>query len=82
MTELGDEITRTAGDRQLIIVRDHDGRIKAFDNVYTHRRSKIVEDMPMTDSENVMGIKCPHHLCTYDLDGNLRRTPKISRKSP
>lgn len=72
----GDFFTRTVGDRQVIITRDHDGEIRAFYNVCAHRGSKMVEDTPMTDPGNVSSIRCPYHLWTYDLDGDLRSTPK------
>ena len=74
--EPGDFFTRTVGDRQVIITRDHDGEIRAFYNVCAHRGSKMVEDTPMTDPGNVSSIRCPYHLWTYDLDGDLRSTPK------
>ncbi|WP_433634171.1 aromatic ring-hydroxylating oxygenase subunit alpha [Halomicrococcus sp. NG-SE-24] len=76
ISEPGEFFTRTVGGRQLIIVRDHDGDVKAFDNVCAHRGSKMVEDTPMTDPGNAKRIKCPYHLWTYDLDGNLQSTPK------
>ncbi|WP_227378191.1 aromatic ring-hydroxylating oxygenase subunit alpha [Haladaptatus halobius] len=74
--EAGQYFTRTVGERQLIIVRGHDGEVKAFDNVCAHRGSKMVDDTPMTDPGNARRIKCPYHLWTYDLEGELRSTPK------
>ncbi|MDG5818613.1 aromatic ring-hydroxylating dioxygenase subunit alpha [Natronococcus sp. A-GB7] len=76
IAEPGQFFTRTVGDRQLIVVRGHDGEIKAFDNVCAHRGSKMVEDTPMTDPGGGSRIQCPYHLWTYDLDGELRSTPK------
>ncbi|MFU8867577.1 aromatic ring-hydroxylating oxygenase subunit alpha [Natronococcus sp.] len=72
----GQFFTRTVGDRQLIVVRGTDGEVKAFDNVCAHRGSKMVEDTPMTDPGGGNRIQCPYHLWTYDLDGDLRSTPK------
>ncbi|WP_164722108.1 aromatic ring-hydroxylating oxygenase subunit alpha, partial [Haloterrigena salifodinae] len=76
ISDPGQYFTRTIGDRQLIVVRGHDGDIKAFDNVCAHRGSKMVEDTPMTDPGDAKRIKCPYHLWTYDLEGELKSTPK------
>lgn len=76
ISEPGEFFTRTVGNRQLIILRGNDGEINAFDNVCAHRGSKMVEDTPMTDPGNARRIKCPYHLWTYDLDGELQSTPK------
>jgi phenylpropionate dioxygenase-like ring-hydroxylating dioxygenase large terminal subunit len=76
ISEPGEFFTRTMGNRQLIILRGDDSEINAFDNVCAHRGSKMVEDTPMTDPGNARRIKCPYHLWTYDLDGELQSTPK------
>ncbi len=76
ITDPGEFFTRNIGDRQLIIVRGHDGEIKAFDNVCAHRGSKMVEDTPMTDPSKTSRIRCPYHLWTYNLEGKLQSTPK------
>ena len=72
----GELFTRTIGDRQLIVLRDHDGEIRAFDNVCAHRGSKLVDDTPMTDPIDAKRIRCPYHLWTFGLDGDLESTPK------
>lgn len=76
ITEPGAYFTRTIGDRQVIIVRGHDDEIRAFFNVCAHRGSKMVEDTPMTDPENMGRIRCPYHMWSYDLDGDLESTPQ------
>lgn len=74
--EPGDHFTRTIGDKQIIVLRDKNSEIRAFHNVCAHRGSKMVEDTPMTDPGNMNGIRCPYHLWTYELDGELRSTPQ------
>ena len=74
--DAGDYFTRTVGDKQVIVARDDDGTVRAFYNVCAHRGSKMVEDTPMTDPGNMDRIQCPYHLWTYDLDGDLRSTPR------
>ena len=74
--DAGDYFTRTVGDKQVIVARDEDGEVRAFYNVCAHRGSKMVDDTPMTDPGNMGRIQCPYHLWTYDLDGDLRSTPR------
>jgi phenylpropionate dioxygenase-like ring-hydroxylating dioxygenase large terminal subunit len=76
ITEAGDFFTRRVDDKEIIIVRDHTGDVRAFYNVCAHRGSAIVDETPMTDPGNVRRIQCPYHLWTYDLDGTLASTPK------
>ena len=76
LPETGDYFTRTIGDREIIVLRNHDGEVQAFYNVCAHRGSAIVEDTPMTDPDNARRITCPYHLWTYDLDGDLANTPQ------
>ncbi|WP_129113487.1 aromatic ring-hydroxylating oxygenase subunit alpha [Halegenticoccus tardaugens] len=71
----GDYFTRTIGNRELIVVRDRDGEVRAYYNVCAHRGSAMVEETPMTEPENARRIRCPYHLWTYDLDGTLSSTP-------
>ena len=53
---------------ELIIVRDHDNKVRAFYNVCRHRGSRICR-------EKVGRTKlliCPYHAWSYDLDGSLK----------
>ncbi len=74
--EPGEFFTRTIGDRQIIVVRDESDEVRAFFNVCPHRGSKMVEDTPMTDPGNMGRIRCPYHMWTFELDGDLVSTPK------
>ena len=76
ISEPGSYFTRTIGDKQIIITRNHDGKVRTFYNVCAHRGSKMLEDTPMTDPGNLSRITCPYHLWTYELDGDLVSTPK------
>ncbi|MCO8245662.1 MULTISPECIES: SRPBCC family protein [unclassified Haladaptatus] len=74
--ESGEFFTRNVGDKEIIVLRDDEGDVRAFFNVCAHRGSKIVDDTPMSDPSHVNRIQCPYHLWTYDLDGDLATTPK------
>ena len=58
----------------LIVVRNRDGRLKAFANSCRHRNSTLLEG-----SGNCNKIKCPFHWWTYDLDGRLKVYPRMEK---
>jgi Rieske 2Fe-2S family protein len=63
-------------DRESVIVlRDGNGRIRAFHNHCRHRGSKLCHE-----HAGVLGttIQCPYHAWTYGLDGALRNVPAMS----
>jgi choline monooxygenase len=55
----------------LLVVRDGDGRLRAFLNVCRHRGSVLVAEAATRET-----IQCPYHAWTYDLDGRLRAAPR------
>jgi choline monooxygenase len=57
----------------LILLRDHNRRIKVFHNVCSHRGMELVAEPGSVRKL----IRCPYHSWTYDLDGNLKATPYI-----
>ena len=61
------------GGAPLIILRDHDGNIRALHNVCRHRGAKLVTE-PCRKST----LTCPYHAWNYGLDGKLRARPHFS----
>lgn len=57
----------------LLLLRDHDRRIKTFHNVCSHRGMELISH-PCSVRKL---IRCPYHSWSYDLEGNLRATPSI-----
>lgn len=57
----------------LLLLRDHDGRLRVFHNVCRHRGHILVTE-PGKLSQS---LRCPYHSWTYALDGALIRTPNI-----
>lgn len=55
----------------VLVVRSHDGRIRAFANVCRHRAMRLVEG-PRGCARK---IACPYHAWTYELDGRLTGVP-------
>ncbi len=57
----------------LLLLRDHEGQIKVFENVCRHRGMILVEE-----PKNFGGvIRCPYHSWCYSMDGKLRATPHV-----
>jgi stachydrine N-demethylase len=63
----GSYITHQIGDYGIIIVRGHDGEIRAFHNSCRHRGSVLCKASKGTNPK----IVCPYHQWTYELDGQL-----------
>src|SRR3546814_10355258 len=57
----------------LLLLRDHDGALRVFHNVCSHRGLRLV-----TEPCRARGlIRCPYHSWSYALDGSLKATPFI-----
>ena len=54
-----------------IVMRGHDGEIRAFKNVCRHRGARLLDGSGTCKGS----IVCPYHGWTYRLDGSLRATP-------
>jgi len=63
----GDYITYQVGDEPLILIRGHDGRVRALFNLCRHRGSKICREPCGT----VKKLVCPYHQWVYETDGRL-----------
>jgi choline monooxygenase len=58
----------------LILVRDRQGRLKAFANSCRHRGTQLVEGEGQCKS-----FRCPYHSWVYDLDGALLGAPEMEQ---
>jgi choline monooxygenase len=77
---LADELVRPGDGKPveiagqpLILLRNRAGEITAFHNVCSHRNALLARE-PFGGRPT---ITCPYHAWTYDLDGQLIRTPHI-----
>jgi phenylpropionate dioxygenase-like ring-hydroxylating dioxygenase large terminal subunit len=73
--EPGDRFASRAGDVAVLVVRDHEGELRAFLNVCRHRGAVLVER-----DGRAATIQCPYHAWTYALDGSLRVAPRAERE--
>jgi choline monooxygenase len=59
----------------LVLVRDHDGAVRAFYNVCRHRGGPLA----MEEHGCATMLQCKYHGWTYRLDGTLRGVPRFDR---
>lgn len=74
LTDAGHFVTRDIGRERVLVVRGHDGCLRAFFNVCRHRGSRLVEE---ASGRLQQAIACPYHAWTYALDGRLLRAPRM-----
>ena len=63
----GDYLTCRVGEESIIVVRAHDGVLRAFYNVCRHRGHWLLDG-----AGNVDAITCPYHAWSYQTNGALR----------
>ncbi len=66
-------LAEVAGE-SLIVLRDRQGRLRAFFNVCRHRGTRLCEASSGRFSET---IQCPYHAWTYATDGRLLGAPHM-----
>ena len=71
LSEPGQYVTANVGREPVLVVRGHDGELRAMSNVCRHRASTILEGTGQTRSV----MRCPYHAWTYELDGRLAAAP-------
>jgi choline monooxygenase len=66
----GSYMTVGAGEREFVIVRDAEGRLRAYHNVCPHRANRLLEGCG-----TARWIQCRYHGWTYELGGRLHSAP-------
>ena len=69
--EPGDAVPVTAGGVPIILLRDHDGAVRAFQNVCRHRGTQLLTE----PCKGASAITCPYHWWSYNLDGTVAHRP-------
>lgn len=76
MPEAGDYVVTEIGRESIIMVRQKDGRIRAFYNVCQHRGNRL-RPCGSGSSGASLTFKCQYHHWEYELDGSYHRIPDI-----
>jgi Rieske 2Fe-2S family protein len=74
----GDQLAVQVGEVGVLVVRDHDGSLRAFANVCRHRGHEL---LPTGASASARSVVCPYHAWAYRLDGSLHAAPGM-REAP
>jgi Rieske 2Fe-2S family protein len=76
LAEAGAFATTQVGRESVLIVRQHDGGLRAFLNVCRHRGSRLCT----AESGQVRRtLRCGYHAWAYDLGGRLTAAPNLAR---
>ena len=84
LPKAGDSLVLSVLGESILVVRTKDGELKAHYNVCRHRGSRLClseednEDVHLNGGiTNAGTIRCPYHLWTYGLDGQLLSAPHL-----
>jgi phenylpropionate dioxygenase-like ring-hydroxylating dioxygenase large terminal subunit len=78
VAEPGSFFTREIAGSPLLIIRGHDGILRAFQNLCRHRGVVLAEGQGQLSGP----VVCPYHSWSYDLDGSLTRIPQSRSQFP
>jgi choline monooxygenase len=67
----GDAVDCRLGPLSALVVRDHDGQLRAFQNVCRHRGNTLCEGA----RHGLTELRCPYHRWSWDLQGSLHEVP-------
>lgn len=70
VAETGSYVARNAAGVPIVVVRGHDGVVRAFRNACRHRGTAVASGSGCAKS-----LVCPYHGWVYRLDGRLRHVP-------
>jgi len=70
LPEVGSHVVYDVGDLSLIVIRGHDGAIRAFHNSCLHRGTQLRAEAGRVDR-----LRCPFHGFTWELDGTMCELP-------
>ena len=68
----GDFDTLDVAGQSIIVLRDREGKLRAFSNSCRHRGARLLEG-----EGTCRGIRCPFHSWAYKLDGSLVAAPHM-----
>jgi choline monooxygenase len=73
LARAGDYISGECAGEPWVVVRSGDGELRAFFNVCRHHATCVA-----SGDGNADRLVCPYHGWTYDLEGKLRKAPRMA----
>ena len=74
VSEVGDYFCFDALGEPMVVVRGHDNKVRVLSRVCRHRWMHVCEGAGSTQA-----FVCPYHAWTYEIDGELRYAPEMSK---
>jgi len=73
LAQAGDYVAGVFAGEPFVVVRDQEGQLQAFYNTCRHKGREVV-----TGCGRAERLVCGYHAWAYDLDGTLRKAPKMA----
>jgi len=73
LKEPGDYVVTELGAESVLLVRQNDGRVRAFYNVCQHRGNRL----RASGCGSTASFQCAYHHWEYNLDGSFKRIPDL-----
>ncbi len=73
LANAGDHLVTDVGGIPVVVIRDTEGRLRAFHNVCRHRAGPLAT----CDGKGAKVLRCKYHGWTYTLEGVLRSAPEM-----
>lgn len=73
LADAGDHVVADIAGLPIVVIRDTQGRLRAFHNVCRHRAGPLAT----CDGKGAKALRCKYHGWTYGLDGVLRSAPEM-----
>ena len=71
--DAGEFVGTHVADEPVVVVRGHDGELRAFYNVCRHHAAAVITQ----ECGQASILQCPYHGWKYGLDGSLKGTPEF-----
>jgi choline monooxygenase len=75
LADAGDHLVSQIAHLPIVVIRDAEGRIRAYHNVCRHRAGPLA----LCDGKGAKALRCKYHGWTYTLDGVLRSAPEMGQ---
>jgi choline monooxygenase len=73
VADAGSFVASQIGRDNVVVVRDHDGELRAFANICRHNGTALVKGCGQAEQ-----LQCPYHGWRYGLDGRLLSAPRTA----